>query len=418
MKRRDVIDNGSWELAEELYARGDPLFVDELRRITDADRLGNFAVRWYADRRPPARQLLFDYLDRPLNAFRHEALVKRLFKLAEKAADDELMGRFLALFDRSIRREVTQLARYRSETVATQQEAEAVKARWLAEGMGQVGIHSFRQNRYVYCHWTEDALRMPPSTSMWRPPKSERDGPYPIEDKHQKRLAKCRLYTVATRQYLRRRAWRYFRKLGKQRPERYIPAVTAALKCYRDEDVADGLALIDNWGLIHILFHDSPMLRARVSGWSLAPERALRELGPAPKYADLWRGSPASLLDLIKNAQCRPVRQWAVLMIRRDHAAMLKNLSSEDLFGLLASGIRWWSNSPPSCSGIIRTSRRLGLIASWDLWKRRIRTRWNHCALYLRPSCGRRTFHSLGRFALRLPGRCRRRGSVLHGSKR
>src|SRR5262245_517039 len=70
-------DGTSWERAEELLGRGDPAFVDELRRLSDAERLGKFAARWYKDRRPAARQLLLEYLSRPLNAFRHEALVKR-----------------------------------------------------------------------------------------------------------------------------------------------------------------------------------------------------------------------------------------------------------------------------------------------------------------------------------------------------
>ena len=34
------------------------------------------------------------------------------------------------------------------------------------------------------------------------------------------------------------------------------------LKQYTDEDVSDGLALLDNWGLIHILFHGCPALWA------------------------------------------------------------------------------------------------------------------------------------------------------------
>src|SRR5262249_46675044 len=89
MKRTDVTDNGSWSLAEELLQRGDPQFVREVRRLTDAERLGNLAPVWYGDRRPEVRRLLFEYLDQPLNAFRHEALVKRLFKLAERAGDDE-----------------------------------------------------------------------------------------------------------------------------------------------------------------------------------------------------------------------------------------------------------------------------------------------------------------------------------------
>src|SRR4051812_14263800 len=68
--------SGDWLLLEELFARGEPGFVDALRAFDDADALGAFAPRWIADRRLEARAFLFDYLDRPLNAFRHEALVK------------------------------------------------------------------------------------------------------------------------------------------------------------------------------------------------------------------------------------------------------------------------------------------------------------------------------------------------------
>jgi hypothetical protein len=99
-----MAESQSWLLLEELLERGDPAFVTELRKVHDAERLGDFAQRWFADSRPWARQLLFDYLDLPLNAFRHEALVKRLFKLAEKAEDDALMARFLVAFDRSVPR--------------------------------------------------------------------------------------------------------------------------------------------------------------------------------------------------------------------------------------------------------------------------------------------------------------------------
>lgn len=42
------------------------------------------------------------------------------------------------------------------------------------------------------------------------------------------------------------------------------------------------------------------------------------------------------LLELMTEARSRPVRQWAVQMIRRNHAGILKQLSHEELFGLLA----------------------------------------------------------------------------------
>ena len=88
---------GSWPLAVELFNRGQPGFVDELRRVHMAELLGGFAAKWVADARPFARAALLDYLSRPLNCYRHEAMVKRLFKLAEKDDDDELMGAFVVV---------------------------------------------------------------------------------------------------------------------------------------------------------------------------------------------------------------------------------------------------------------------------------------------------------------------------------
>src|SRR5262249_16092396 len=113
-KKPQPADAVSWLVLEEHLERGDPTFVDELRKDTDADRLGTFAARWYADTRAASRRLLVEYLNRPLNAPRHEALVKRLFKLAEQAADDEVMGRFLVLWDRSVRRKRRTKYRYDS----------------------------------------------------------------------------------------------------------------------------------------------------------------------------------------------------------------------------------------------------------------------------------------------------------------
>src|SRR4051812_1772937 len=95
---------GDWLLLQELLERGDPGFVDRLRSVIDADALGQFAERWYANPSPNARRLLLGYLERPFNAYRHEAPIKRLFKRAEAAGDDAVMARFLVAFDRSIRR--------------------------------------------------------------------------------------------------------------------------------------------------------------------------------------------------------------------------------------------------------------------------------------------------------------------------
>ena len=95
---------GDWLVLEEKLERGDPSFVDDLRTVS-------MPKSWPAShalvhgQTTGFRRLLLAYLDRPMNAFRHEPLVKRLFKQAEAAGDDEVMAEFLVMFDRSVRRE-------------------------------------------------------------------------------------------------------------------------------------------------------------------------------------------------------------------------------------------------------------------------------------------------------------------------
>jgi hypothetical protein len=295
-QRRDR--DGSWTLAEQMLERGDSAFVDEIRSIHDPARLGDFAPRWFSDTRPEARRLLLEYLDRPLNAYRHEPLVKRLFKLAEKAGDDVVMAHFLVLFDRSVRR--TRRRRYRFDRAT-------------------------RQN------WTEETIAVPRGTVM---PRSDQALRYrQLEAAGREPL---RLFSVHTRYYLRRRTWRYFRKLGMQHSDRYPAAAIEALARFTDDDVVDGLELLDNWGMVHLLFHECPALKARANGWTVARGHALAELTPAPAYAAVWQVSSEPLLDLLLRARCRPVRQWTIQMLQRHHPDALAQLPLSRLLALLA----------------------------------------------------------------------------------
>lgn len=288
-----------WTVLEELLDRGDPVFVEHIRRANDVEKLGDFAARWYDDHRPAARRLLLDYLDQPLNAPRHEALVKRLFKRAEAAGDDEGMGRFLVLFDRSVRR-------MRRKT-----------HRW---------------DRATQKSYEMDMVTVPSGTTMPR-----WDGAFTdLDDRARERYSKMRLFKPTTRAYLRRRAWRYFRRLGRQHPERYFAAVRDILPCYVDADFADGLALLDNWGLVHILYHFSPALLSNPSGWTLVEGHSLAELEPAPIYAPLWKADAKPLLDLLNAARSRPVRQWAIQMLKREHPEALPSLPLEQLIAWLS----------------------------------------------------------------------------------
>jgi hypothetical protein len=148
---------GSWSLAEDLFARGDAIFVAELRKVHQADRLGAFAAQWLADPRPFARQTLFEYLSQPLNCYRHEPLVKRLFKLAEKLGDDEMMGAFLVAFDRTIRRQRRTKTRYKHESFSSQAAAAAALRNWEAEGYGNARTGSWNAQFYVTA-WKQEEV--------------------------------------------------------------------------------------------------------------------------------------------------------------------------------------------------------------------------------------------------------------------
>ena len=355
----------------DLLEAGDPAFVDAIRAVNDADALAHFAVVWFNDIRPASRQLLFDYLDRPLNAFRHEGLIKRLFKRAEAEGDDRVMARFLVLFDRSIRR----VRRMKTKSVhqhaiESEPEADELVASWERLGYKATAYWAPMSRSFFALGWMkEEVIVQPRRTTMPRdrlipsqhldPRTGEplddptpdwallfkldwagklgkadiRDLPAVLE-----KLKTLRLFSVATRNYLRRRAWRYFRKLGREHPGRYVAAVSEALALYRDDDVADGLALIDNWGLVHVLFHHCPAIEARPGGWSIKPGHSLAELAPAPMFESLWKEAPGAVVGLLSAARSRTVRIWAIRRVKGDLASHRSALPPDGWLGLLGHG--------------------------------------------------------------------------------
>lgn len=313
---------GSWSLVDELFIQGSDQFVVELRRVHFADRLGDFARQWLSDTRPFARQALFDYLSRPLNCYRHEPLVKRLFKLAEKASDDELVGAFLVAFDRTVRRQRRTKTRYKNESFASQKAAEGAVRAWEAEGYQNAQINSWSGRIHAWAWKTEPVVVMPGNTTMPRPREKDLKKNQPVSDWERQRLERRHLlFSLPTRRYLRRRAWRYFRAVGKADPARYVRAAAGFLTRYTDADTESDIHLLDNWGLVHALFRHSPALVCPARGWEFAEGKTLADLAPAPRFEAAWAESPSALFDVLLRAQSRAVRQWAmwVLLKHQQH---------------------------------------------------------------------------------------------------
>lgn len=282
---------------DDLMRAGDPAFLDVLARVTDPERLRSLARRWLGDRRPGPRPLLLAYLDRPLLPL-HEPLLARLLRGAMRSEDDELMGAFLVLLDRSVRR-------YRRAE------------KWL--------------------------LRAAPR------PRREHEA--------------YRLLAVSTRLVWRRQTWRYFERLGRMCPARYVPAVRAALYRYREEDV-EGRSLLDNWGLFSILYRHNPFFTRTRSGWrENLPFPSLSDLAPAPAFEPLWRTERGTLLGLMATAPCAVVRRWAAWMVRRQHPSREQQrelapafLESPDA-DVRAVGAHW--SEPPASEDPVARWRRL-----------------------------------------------------------
>ncbi|MFT3879455.1 MAG: hypothetical protein QM703_07325 [Gemmatales bacterium] len=280
-----------WLVLQELLDRGDPSFVSEIRKFDDADKLKAFAPQWHADSRLQARRLLIAYLEQPLNAYRHEPLVKRLFKLAEAAGDDEVMGCYLVQLDRSLRRLRRKQRRNMFERRISQQAAQNFAAQWTAQGATQVTVNNWGGDYYASGHFVDEVLSIPAGTTMprqsgWKDVFTGQTRSFTETD-----LARRFLFSVHTRHYLRRRVWRYFRSIGKENPQRYFAAIQQVLRKYDDADVQDGLSLLDNWGLIHILFHHSDVLTARANGWMVKPDQTLSCAGSG---ASISRGMERS----------------------------------------------------------------------------------------------------------------------------
>jgi hypothetical protein len=292
----------NWERTLRMFQAGAMEFVEAVRQRVNAPQLAPFAETWYTDGRVEARRLLFAYLERPFNSPRHEPLVKRLFKFAENAGDDAVLARFLVGFDRTIRRRRSTVERY-----------------------------NYRQREYE----THDVVITPPDTVLSRDDRSY-TGTWFTQNREQFVAGKF-LFSVPTRNYLRRRAWRYFRRLGRKQPDRYVPAVCTALKLYTDADVPDGLALLDNWGLVHILFHHSPTILAKPTGWAVAPGASLGRLQPDPMFRKLWLRSPEPIFDLLVNARCRPVSMWACQMLRKNFPDRFAQVTLEELLDWITS---------------------------------------------------------------------------------
>lgn len=274
---------GSALLVDEYFAAGDERFLDEVLHLESASKLATLGERWYRDARPFARRMLLRYVDDGCDRPGHRVLVKCLFKLAEVASDDECMVHFLVAFDRFGGRSLVRVGR-----------------RWNPTLRQAEPILGLRGDPLIPARLGKDA-------------KGE--------------FVASPRFSRYTRMYLARRAFRYFRRLGRKDVVRYGLAMRAALPLYRDDDLSSAARLLDAWGLMHVLYGYSPILDKAPRGLRVKEGRSLSELTPAPYFPEAWDGVFDDLVAMLLQAKSRTVRQWTLTILRSKYEADLRALS-------------------------------------------------------------------------------------------
>ncbi|MFO0557657.1 MAG: hypothetical protein U0269_06530 [Polyangiales bacterium] len=283
-------DSGSSTLLlSEYFDAGDERFLPELIASNAARKLQVFGPRWYADKRRFAREALLAYIDDGCDRPHHRPLVKKLFKHAESAGDDEAMAHFLVAFDRIAPR---------------------------------VMVSAKRRVPGTYTRAKTSVLRDDPALPHYRS-VADRVG----------------RFTMKTRRYLQRRAWRYLRAMSKSQPVEYLRVLSWVLAQYNDEQFDPPQRLLDCWGLVHALFWGNDALRRTVEGVRVGSGRSMAELRPAPYAEELWSKPYAfePLFILLLKAQSAMVRTLAVGFLERSHMGALRELGVDQLVALLKS---------------------------------------------------------------------------------
>jgi hypothetical protein len=278
---------GSSVLLYERFEAGDPRFLDELFTLTAQGKLRAFADRWLADERPVARQALLRYIDDGCDRPGHRVLVKALFKRLEAAGDDEAIGHFMVAFDRLLHRSL----------------------KW--------------RGKRAYPNYTPSPmLATPPEIPLSAIPEAEPE--------------KAR-FSMRTRMHLCRRAFRYFRQLGRRDVARYGRAIRGALVLYDDVNLQKPEQLLDSWGLLNALYWGSPVINRSDGRARLARDHTLAELEPDPIYPEAWQGVFEDTFAMLERARSRIVRTFAISILRRDYTTELRGIPVRRLLALLSS---------------------------------------------------------------------------------
>lgn len=267
-------------LLDQYFEAGDERFLSELFSCTVETKFKPLSKKWFFDRRPFAREMLRRYIADGCDRPHQRLLVKRLFKFAEENEDHDLMSCFVVALDRMSKRALV-----------------------------EVEVYDYGRRKNIKRKFLKRAMSGIPEGFATR--KEAKTAPR---------------FSIRTRLYLQRRAFRYLRRLSRKDAAAYGEIVRALLLSYRDEHLQKAEQLLDSWSLLHILYWGSPVLTRQPRGVCVRDGRALGELGPAPFCPRAWVGQFPAIMQLLLEAGARPVRSFAAQLLRRDYHRELSEI--------------------------------------------------------------------------------------------
>jgi hypothetical protein len=116
--------------------------------------------------------------------------------------------------------------------------------------------------------------------------------------------------------YLRRRAWRYLRLLGKALPEAYAAAAVEVLRHYPADHGTS------TWVAGHIFAHKNMRHETSAIRFS-APDKAV-----VAAYPDSWKLAPAPLLRLLELSLHSEICKFVIVQLRAHHALALRAIDA------------------------------------------------------------------------------------------
>jgi hypothetical protein len=296
-------------LLDECFAAADDRFLSEWIKFRSPEIIAAYVQQWVADSRPWARQQMINYLAMDLNFPGHELFVKRAYRHFESVRDHEMLGHFMVTFDRLVRRSRIAVPRWDRST------------------------RELIQDEHLYARPNKTVIPETGRTVTYGTGKHQRTFPLP----DLRNNPKNRLFRHRTRNFLRRRVWRYFRWLSYKNPMEYLAAISRALCVYTDAEFKLGENIIDNWSLMHACYFHSDALTFSAAHTNLASGQSLATLSAAPYRAEIWKTAKAAthLIHLIWNAHSSLVRVWAMELLRRDHQQAISQIDMKILVSLL-----------------------------------------------------------------------------------